>query len=361
MHFKCILIHDGNCIDSDMFHLINKTRLFSQTFFARSLNEVAEYMTAGQVDMIFADLDELGLDMITQCMNLFNQNDDWCDIPVLLGSQEAQQQNRISALEKGVSDCLSYSSPIAETTARCQIFLKHKKRAERLRTEKAHLAQMALTDRLTGVFNRAYFDAVLESELARSRRNDHPFSLLMMDIDHFKSVNDKFGHLAGDRALQLLAGTVQKLIRASDIFCRFGGEEFALILPDTPAEKAMILAERIRQKIASMTINFNSRVLHFTVSIGISCPLVNEAHTTLSLIGQADRALYQAKESGRNCCIIAGQEDNNEQTDPSALPIPAWKRKEAVHYNMILESVRSPFLGLRHREFAHYYKSIKMI
>jgi len=361
MNFQCLLIHNGDHSTSSLFKLIRNTRLFSKTMFAENLEKTAGVLQSSQIDIIFADMEELGMDMITEFMTLLNCHDDWCDIPVVLGTTDAAQHNRIIALEKGVSDCLSYSAPTAETTARCQIFLKHKKRAERLRTEKAHLAQLALTDRLTGAFNRAYFDAVLESEMARSRRSENPFSLLMLDIDHFKAVNDTFGHLAGDRALQLMASTVKRLIRSSDIFCRFGGEEFTLILPDTPADKAMILAERIRQKVAGLTIDFNSRLLHFTVSIGIASPTLKENHTAAALINQADNALYRAKSSGRNRCIIADNAIDSLSHEASSYPASSWMRKETAHYNMILESVRSPFLGLRHREFAHYYKSIKMI
>ena len=163
------------------------------------------------------------------------------------------------------------------------------------------IQSMAILDNLTGVYNRHYFFEYAENEITRSQRYNNIMSLIMLDIDHFKLVNDRFGHLIGDQTLKMIVDTCLGVLRKSDVMCRFGGEEFLVLLPETSQTDAVIAAERICQAIAAKSLPTNSELgpVSVTVSIGIT-QLKSKTETLQNLIGQADQALYKAKETGRN-------------------------------------------------------------
>lgn len=163
------------------------------------------------------------------------------------------------------------------------------------------LEELAATDALTGLWNRRHFFAAGSTELARCRRYKSPFSLLMMDLDHFKRINDGHGHAAGDEVLRAMAGLLKRNLRDVDVPARIGGEEFAVLLPSTGLEGAMVAAERIRQAVASTRLVHEGLELAFTVSIGIAgcCAETRELDEMMRV---ADAALYRAKQAGRNCC-----------------------------------------------------------
>lgn len=170
------------------------------------------------------------------------------------------------------------------------------------------LEEMGLVDGLTGVRNRHFFEEQLQSEWSRCQRAGTPMSLLMIDIDHFKTVNDRFGHIAGDRVLCEVAKLIQSTSkRPSDFVSRYGGEEFAVVMPLAPAERAMALAEEIRECVAGLSIAYNQRSIQVTVSIGCACTeLAAEIQTPAELIELADAALYRSKDRGRNRVTLSG-------------------------------------------------------
>ena len=163
------------------------------------------------------------------------------------------------------------------------------------------IQSMAILDTLTGVYNRRYFYEYAENEIIRSQRYNNEMSLIMLDIDHFKLVNDRFGHLIGDQTLKMIVNTCLGVLRKSDVLCRFGGEEFLVLLPETNQGDAVIAAKRICRAIAEQSLPTNSELgpVSVTVSIGIA-HLKNKSETLEDLISQADQALYEAKETGRN-------------------------------------------------------------
>lgn len=163
----------------------------------------------------------------------------------------------------------------------------------------AQLREMATHDALTGLFNRRYLEDTFERELIRAARQNRPVSVVMGDLDHFKAVNDTYGHQAGDAVLREFGRLMKLHARGSDICCRYGGEEFLLVLPDMTEEKACERAEQLRTAIADATIMFDTSAIRVTASFGVaSFPLHGKTGDTL--IGAADNALYAAKESGRN-------------------------------------------------------------
>jgi len=164
--------------------------------------------------------------------------------------------------------------------------------------------RLSTTDPLTGLSNRRHFDAAAKLEIIRARRYGRPLSAVMVDLDHFKRVNDTFGHAAGDRVLVGVAGLCLRLARTTDLKARLGGEELCLLLPETPAESSRVLAERLRADIGALTFDEAGRSFGVTASMGIAGYVPGDE--VESLIARADRALYEAKESGRNRVVLAG-------------------------------------------------------
>jgi diguanylate cyclase (GGDEF)-like protein len=166
-------------------------------------------------------------------------------------------------------------------------------------TEHEHrLLIESITDPLTGLLNRRHFMALSNREETRSRRHGLVFSVLMIDIDHFKKVNDTYGHPIGDLVIKALADVCNKALRPHDILARFGGEEFVLTLPQTERDGAVVVAERIRQMVEQNEVATDQGPVRFTVSIGVSTYLRGKAFD--QVMGHADQALYRAKEGGRN-------------------------------------------------------------
>lgn len=158
---------------------------------------------------------------------------------------------------------------------------------------------LATTDFLTGIFNRQHIISRLESEFARSRRYNRPLSVLLYDIDHFKHVNDSFGHLAGDQLLMESSRLIGKSVRNQDYYGRFGGDEFMIICPETDLNNTVLLAQRLVQVLAKWSYSYQSRKLDFNISIGLAA-LSDEMRSAVDLIAKADTLMYRSKQRGRN-------------------------------------------------------------
>jgi diguanylate cyclase (GGDEF)-like protein len=172
----------------------------------------------------------------------------------------------------------------------------HKQDLEQANSELAVLSQ---TDGLTNLFNRMHWEQCLKAEYKRWTRSNHASCLVMLDIDHFKQVNDNYGHMVGDEVIRHLSGLIQKHIRETDVSGRYGGEEFAILLADTTIENAQVFAERLRFEVEQATVKYNDIELKYTISMGLA-----EVDTSVknyeTWIEYADSALYDSKESGRN-------------------------------------------------------------
>jgi len=172
-----------------------------------------------------------------------------------------------------------------------------------LKKAQAELEERAIRDALTGLYNRRYLNESLERELARSRRERQPIGFVMMDIDHFKEINDDFGHHAGDALLQKLAAQLLSHTRIGDIVCRYGGEEFLAVLPNVTAETASQIAERWRKLFMGSTMPLRHLGARATLSCGIS-EFPAHGDTSEEVMSNADKALYNAKQAGRNRVVI---------------------------------------------------------
>lgn len=165
------------------------------------------------------------------------------------------------------------------------------------------MRQMAITDMVTQLYTRRHFTSLRHSEVERALRYNRDLSVMMVDIDWFKHVNDTWGHAAGDIVLQAVAQCCQKALRSTDIIGRWGGEEFVIILPEADQQAACLIAERIRRNVSEMNINLSGNTIHVTVSLGVTT-LIPGRTTLESLVDYADKALYMAKQGGRNQVCI---------------------------------------------------------
>ena len=206
--------------------------------------------------------------------------------------------------EKGMAhfarDDLSYRFPLDKEDEIGRLAREFNSMAERLTEHRSKLEELSVRDGLTGLYNRREFDKRLQEEMQRSRRYNHPFCLILIDIDRFKDVNDRYGHQAGDEVLIAVGDLVQLNVRPVDVVCRYGGEELAVILSETNEKGALIVAERIRRTVAeSMTATPRGETIQVTVSIGLAA-FPRDGETPAQIIKAADEALYAAKQEGRN-------------------------------------------------------------
>ncbi len=193
-----------------------------------------------------------------------------------------------------------------------------KEELQRLQAECRRLAELSYTDPHTGVFNYRYFIFSLEQEMERTRRTALPTSLVMIDLDYFKQVNDRYGHDAGDEALRWACWLWRSNIRRLDILCRYGGEEFALILPATRLASAVKTAQRLQTTLAENPLNYDGETIPLTASLGVAFYQGQENFGTLDLVKRADDYLRQAKAGGRNRCFYDDTREERSSTEVSA-------------------------------------------
>jgi two-component system cell cycle response regulator len=223
------------------------------------------------------------------------------NVPILAVADGDDNTRMLRGLEIGINDYLARPIDKNELLARARTQIRKKRYTERLRDNVQQSIEMAITDGLTGLYNRRYMESHLSALVEQSAARGKPLTALVMDIDYFKSINDNHGHDAGDDVLREFAVRVRKSIRGIDLACRYGGEEFVVIMPETDMAVATIVAERLRRRIASepFPIQQGARSIEVTISIGIAT-LDATDDTGASILKRADQALYRAKRDGRN-------------------------------------------------------------
>jgi two-component system, cell cycle response regulator len=224
------------------------------------------------------------------------------DIPVVFLTNHASMDEVLRGLGGGAHDYLRKPFEPAELVARVGAAVRVKKLQDELRRRNDELDQISRTDALTGLFNRRHLEEQLRSHVAASRRHGHQLGLILLDVDHFKAVNDTYGHPAGDDVLCELARRITGELRAEDIAGRWGGEEFLVILPDTDLAGTVRGGERIRSGVSASPFRVTDVMADVTVSGGCSATF---GATPEDLVRAADTGLYEAKASGRNRIIAA--------------------------------------------------------
>jgi two-component system cell cycle response regulator len=255
-------------------------------------------------DLFIISLSLNNIEGLRICSQL-RSSEDTRRIPILVLVDEGDTTGMVKAMELGVSDYITRPIDKNELAARAKSQIRQKRYANRLRRNMQKSIEMAMTDAVTGLYNRHFLSTHLDNLMSSQNDKRQKVSLLMMDLDNFKLVNDTYGHASGDEVLHEFARRISNDIRNIDLAARFGGEEFVIVMPETNLEYAHFVAERLRMSIADETFEISGSVepIRITVSIGIAIGGKNNLSSSKLLVA-ADTALYQAKENGRNqvCC-----------------------------------------------------------
>ncbi len=219
-------------------------------------------------------------------------------IPVLFLTGRVSSEDVAEGLARGAHDYLRKPVESTELAARVRAALRTKRLADELRERNAQLQRLATTDELTGLYNRRHVGRELERLILRARRHDQLISVAMLDVDHFKAINDEHGHAVGDAVLVEVAARLERRLRGDDLVGRWGGEEFLFVLPETPAEGAQVVSESVRAVIGDEPIELAVGTLAVTASIGWASWETSDGSD--DLLARADLALYAAKAAGRN-------------------------------------------------------------
>jgi two-component system cell cycle response regulator len=278
-------------------------------------NEALARLREGRLDLIVMDVQMPGLGGREVC-RIIKSTKSFGFIPVILMTSSDDVQAKVEGLEIGADDFLLKPLNWLELSARVKSMLRLKtlqdelvNANERLRDVNEHLEELSTTDALMGIYNRLFFQKRISYEFQRTQRYSKPLSLLIMDLDHFKQINDQYGHLFGDLVLKQVAEMLRQTVRQVDILARYGGEEIVVICPETDSKGAMILAERIRSSIEAREFGDEQQKTKLTVSLGLVEVPNEKIHDVSEMLRVADEALYRAKSAGRNCFRNAFSKD----------------------------------------------------
>lgn len=273
--------------------------LESSNLVAVAAGDGAEALAAAQqVDLVLLDADLPGPNGL-EVLRKLREPEARRHLPVIVTSAKADREEKLKAFELGADDWLNKPFDGEELLARVQRLLKLRRRIDQLIAEGAELERISLTDSLTQLHNHRFFQERLQEEFRRAQRYDDPVSLILADLDHFKSINDKFGHMVGDQVLREVAQVLKKSTRETDLLARYGGEEFAVILPKTHLSGSLTVAERVMKDLAALRAG-PSGSIRVTASLGVSGYPNRSVVSAEQLLLTADQALYRAKREGRN-------------------------------------------------------------
>jgi two-component system cell cycle response regulator len=262
-------------------------------------NEALFHAAEGNFDLMIVSLALTNFDGLRLCSQV-RSLERTRNVAILAIADADSNTRLVRGLEIGVNDYLTRPVDKNELKARVRTQIRKKRYAERLRDNVQMSIEMAITDALTGLYNRRYMESHVGTLVEQATTRGKPLTVLILDIDYFKAINDGFGHDAGDDVLREFALRIRKAIRGIDLACRYGGEEFVVVMPETDMAVATMVAERLRRRIASeaFSIQQGARTIEVTISIGLAA--LGRDDTAATVLKRADQALYRAKRDGRN-------------------------------------------------------------
>lgn len=260
-----------------------------------------------QFDLVLLDIIMPGLDGL-DCCRLIKSITQSTFLPIILLTARTDTDSRVTGLRIGADDYVCKPFDERELLARVNNLLRLKRMHDNINDAKERLADLAVKDELTGLYNYRYLHNRMGEEFKRADRYREPLACIMVDIDHFKEVNDRYGHDAGDAVLREVAARLNKAVREIDVVTRYGGEEFLLVLPSTNFAGALSVADRVWRAIGSQRFMLERKELQLTVSVGVAVFPSRDIKSKDSLIKAADRAMYQSKNEGRDrICVFQHQ------------------------------------------------------
>ena len=294
-----LVIDDSAVIREQVVRTLRGFGLFDQYIEAKDGLEGFKILIDSNPDLVICDVEMPRMDGF-KFLQLVESRPELAGLPIIMLTGMLDFNSKIRGLEQGASDYLTKPFDAGELVARVKVQLKIKSLQDELKKANEQLKKLTNIDHLTGLFNRRYLTEILDGEFFRARRNNEYLSIIMVDIDYFKNVNDTFGHQNGDIVLGAVATLVQRQLRAYDSAARYGGEEFVLVVPGSTLAGAVAVADRLRQTVLDYSFPPPMEQLTVTVSAGVAAYPSPDIDSVDSLFRQADEALYRAKQNGRN-------------------------------------------------------------
>ncbi len=303
---RILIVDDNAMIRSEIKAVLMKDGSFNR--FMEASDGLTAFKTIMETppDLVLCDLVMPGFDGL-KFLGLKASRKELEQIPVIILTAEDDLDRKAEILERGASDYVTKPFHEKELLARVRIHTKLKLLQDELREKNAQLEALSVTDALTGLANRRHLMTKLDQEVQRARRYKTPLSVVMIDIDHFKQVNDTYGHAMGDEVLRGIGKMLKAGVRTTDLAARYGGEELTLVLPHTDLPAAIQVADALRQRFAELDHTHDGVTIRKTASMGVAArDGQGEVPNAEDLLKYADEALYRAKEGGRNRVEAAG-------------------------------------------------------
>ena len=307
MGMNVLIVDDSKETRREIIQTLRKDKSLKFVFEANNGLEALRLISDAKVDLILTDLIMPEMDGF-KLIETIRKDERFNDVPVILLTIRSNLEDRVKGLELGAWDFLVKPVHPVELTARVKAMLRLKDLQDKLKVRVRQLERLSIVDELTGLYNKKYLVEFLRREINRSKRFGFMLSCIMMDVDHFKTINDQYGHLRGDRVLKELGGLVGDAVRTYDFAARYGGDEFTLVLPQqNHPDGAKDLADRIRKTVENHSFGKvgSNRPLRITVSMGIATLTPEKNQDFEAPLERADRALYKAKSLGRNRIVVA--------------------------------------------------------
>jgi diguanylate cyclase (GGDEF)-like protein len=299
-----LIIDDSAVVRSQIKQTLQSTKEFNRFVEADNGLTGFKLMMEHQPDVVICDL-VMPISDGMKFLALRATRVETTQIPVIMLTAEADFNRKVEVLDRGASDYVTKPFHEKELLARVRVHLRVKVLQDELRGANARLETLSITDPLTGLYNRRYFDSLLLNEVKRTLRYKTPLAVLLLDLDHFKQVNDTYGHQMGDAVLRNVGSIVTACIRTTDSAARYGGEELVVVLTQTGLPGALEAAERLRKEIAETVHTVAGVSMQITASLGLATfDGDGEAVDCGELVMRADQALYQAKAQGRNRIVL---------------------------------------------------------
>jgi diguanylate cyclase (GGDEF)-like protein len=294
-----LIIDDSATHRSEIRKALEPEKIFDQTWMAEDGVQGLKLLLNERVDLVLCDLELPGFDG-EKLLRVKGQSPGGSTIPFIFLTASEDVDRRARLLDEGASDVVSKPFHTADLVARLRLHLKIKRLQDELRIKNETLARVSTTDAVTGLRTRRYVSEVLSIEFLRARRYRSALTVLMADLDHFKQVNDQYGHPAGDAVLRDVSNRLVEKLRVTDVAGRYGGEEILVLLSGNDSSGGLVVAERWRQSVEQMRIDLpDGRTVGVTLSIGVAS-YDRDMESPEDLVRAADAALYRAKEAGRN-------------------------------------------------------------
>jgi two-component system cell cycle response regulator len=298
-----LVVDDSPSIRAQIRGVLQQVEGFEQFIEAADGLQAFKLMVERTPDLVVCDLIMPVFDGL-KFLALRATRPDLAHIPVIMLTADSDSNRKLEVFDQGASDYVSKPFNDRELLARVRVHYRLKVLQDELREANKRLEALADTDGLTGLFNRRYFDSLLMRELQRTARYKSPLGVVLLDLDHFKSVNDRFGHVMGDEVLRNVSKVIGASVRVTDAAARYGGEEFAIVFTQTSAQGVAEVTERLRVRLAEFEHVYQERSLRCTASFGVSVCDGRDAPKPGDFVERADRALYRAKHNGRNSVVL---------------------------------------------------------